>query len=124
MLGSSHVRFAPELQQSNSYHYTNIYSYWMNWVILRDALSTACNIMSVAYKGWAGGLTMPLDIANQIVRTVGQTDGHSSPDHTTSQADVKWNINEPQATLLMPFKGLTASIMVLCDLTGSTKGCL
>ena len=29
-----------------------------------------------------------------------------------------------QATLLMPLKGLTGSIMVLSDLTGSTKGCL
>jgi len=46
-------------------------------------------------KGWVGGkgvgrvegrvgrLTMPVDTANQVVCTVGQTDGHSSPDHIT-----------------------------------------
>jgi len=47
----------------------------MDWLILRDALNTACNIMSAAYKGmggWegvrrvegVGGLTMPVDTAN------------------------------------------------------------
>jgi len=71
-----------------------------------------------------GGLMMPLDTADQVVCIVGQTDGHSSPDHTTSQADVQWNRNGPQATLLMPLKGFTGSIMVLHDLTGLTKGCL
>jgi len=42
---------------------------------------------------------MPVDTADQVVCTVGQTDGHSSPDHTTSQADIKWNSLGPQATL-------------------------
>ena len=31
---------------------------------------------------------MPVDIANQVVYTLGQTDGHSSLDHATSQADI------------------------------------
>jgi len=38
---------------------------------------------------------------------VGQTDGHSSPYHTTSCADIQWDRIGPQATLLMPLKGLT-----------------
>jgi len=86
---------------------------------LRGALNT---ITSPVYNrmGWVDGLTMPLDTANKVVYTVGQTDGHSSPDHTTSRADVQLDRIGPQATLLMPLKGLTGSIMVLCDLTGST----
>jgi len=31
-----------------------IYSYWLNWLVLRDVLNTTCNIMSATYKGWAG----------------------------------------------------------------------
>jgi len=38
-----------------------------------------------------GGLTMLLVTSDQIVCTVGQTDGHSSPDHTMSCADVQWD---------------------------------
>jgi len=75
-------------------------------------------------EGWVGGLMMPVDTANQVVCTVGQTDSHSNPDHTTSRADVQWNIIGPQVTLLMPLKGLAGLLMVLHDLTGSTKGCL
>jgi len=111
---------------------------WLDWLVLRDVLNTACNIMSAAYKGvggkggrrvrrveeWVSELTLPVDTANQVVCTVGQTDGHSSPDHTMSQADVQWNRIRPQATLLMPLNGLTGSVLVLHDLTGSTKGCL
>jgi len=41
------------------------------------------------------------DTGDQIVCTVGQTDGHSSPDHTMRRADIKWNCLAPQATLLM-----------------------
>jgi len=87
--------------------------------------------MSAMYKevggweGWrerVGRLTMPIDMDDQVVCIVGQTDGHSSPDHTTSHAEVQWDRIRPQATLLMPLKGLTGSIMVLCDLTGSTTG--
>jgi len=36
-------------------------------------------------------LMMLSDTGNQFVCTVGQTDGHSSPDHTTRRADIKWN---------------------------------
>jgi len=42
-----------------------IYSYWLNWLVLRDFLNTACNITSAAYKGWAGG------------REVGRVEGES-----------------------------------------------
>jgi len=71
--------------------------------------------------GWAGRPSMSLDTADQA-GTVGQTDGHRCPDHTTNQADVQCNRIGPQATLLMPLKGLTGSVFVLCDLTGLTKG--
>jgi len=60
MLGSSHVRFAPEIySEIYSYHYTNIYSCWLNWLVLRDILKTVCNIMNAMYKGvgergWGG----------------------------------------------------------------------
>jgi len=106
----------------------------MNWLILRDVLNTACNIMSVTYKGvegvrggwggWVGGLTMPVDIPDQAVCTVGQTDGHSNPDHSTRRADVKWNSLEPHATLLMPSSDPTGSVMALHGLIGLTKSCL
>jgi len=92
----------------------------MDWLVLRDVLKTACNITSATYKGRVGGLMMSTDTDDQVVCTVDQTDSHSSPYHTTSCADVQWDRIGPQAILLMPFKGLTGSIMVLCDLTGST----
>jgi len=41
------------------------------------------------------------DIDDKVVCTVGQTDAHSSPDHTTRRVDVEWNSLGPQATLLM-----------------------
>jgi len=50
---------------------------------------------------WVGGLTMPSDTDDLVVYTVGQTDGHSIPDHTTRRADIEWNRLGPQATLLM-----------------------
>jgi len=61
-------------------------------------------------RGWAGGrgvgrvggLMMPSDTGNQVVCTVGQTDGYSNPDHTMRRADVEWNGLGPHATLLMP----------------------
>jgi len=74
--------------------------------------------------GRVGGLMMPVVTGDQVVCTVGQTDGHSSPDHTTSSADIQWDRIGPQATLLMPFKGLTGSIIVLRNLTASTTSCL
>jgi len=77
--------------------------------------------MNAMYEGF---FTMPVDTGDQVMCTVGQTDGHNSPDYTTSHADVQWGKIGPKATLLMPFKGLTGSIMVLCDLTESTTGCL
>ena len=55
----------------------------MDWLIMRDALNTACNIASATFKG------------------EGQTGVHSSPDHITRRTDVKWNSLGPQATLLM-----------------------
>jgi len=58
-------------------------------------------------RGWVGGrgregggLTLLVDTADQAVCPVDQTCGHSSPDHTTSQADVQWNSLGPQATPL------------------------
>jgi len=51
--------------------------------------------------GRVGGLMMLSDTGDQVVCTVGQTDGHSSPDHTMRRADIKWNSLGPQATLLM-----------------------
>jgi len=74
------------------------------------------------WVGRVGGLTMLLDTGDQVVCTVGQTDGHSSPDHTTNHAEVQWDKIGPQATLLIPLKGLIGSIMALHDLTGSTTG--
>jgi len=46
---------------------------------------------------------VPVDAANQVMYmcTVGQTDGHSNPDHTMRRADIKWNSLGPQATLLI-----------------------
>jgi len=64
------------------------------------------------------------DTDDQVVCTVGQIDGCSSPYHTTSYAGMQWDRIGPQATLLMPLKGLTGSIMVLHDLIGSKTGCL
>jgi len=98
---------------------------------LRDALKTVSNIMSAMHKGvgewggWrgrAGRLTMPSDTGDQVVCTLGQTDDHSSSYHITCYADVQWDRIGPQAILLMPLKGLTESIMVLRDLTGSKTG--
>jgi len=53
--------------------------------------------MSAVYKGmggWEGGnriLMMPSDTGDQVVCTVGQTDGHSRPDNTTNHADIQWD---------------------------------
>jgi len=80
---------------------------------LRDVLNTACNNTSAAYKvvgRWEGvgrvegvGWTNNASIHSQpsCVCTVGQTDGHSNPDHTTGIADIKWNSLGPQATLFI-----------------------
>ena len=119
MLGSSHARFAPEIQQSNSHHYVNIHRYWLDWLALRDILKTACNITNATYKR-VGGLTVPVDTGDQVMCTVGHTDGHNNPDYSTSRAEIQWDRIGPQATLSMPIKGLTGPIMVLCDFTGST----
>jgi len=54
-------------------------------------------------------VTMLSDTGNRVVCTVGQTYGHSSPDHTTRRADVEWNSLGPQATLLMHPSGPTGS---------------
>jgi len=75
-------------------------------------------------RGRAGGLTMLSDTGDQVVCTVGQTDGHSSPYHATSHAGVQYDKIGPQATLLMPLKSLTGSIVFLRDLTGSKTGYL
>jgi len=73
-------------------------------------------------EGRVSKLMMLSDTGDQVVYTVGQTDGHSSPYHTKSQVDVQWDRIRLQATLLMPLKGLTGTIMVLRDLTGWTTG--
>jgi len=106
----------------------------MDWLILRDVLNTVCNIMSATYKavggGWGewrervGGLMMPVDTTDQVVYTVGQTDGYSSPDHAMRRANVKWNSLGPQATLLMHPSGPKGSVLVLHGLIGSAKSCL
>jgi len=36
------------------------------------------------WGGWVGGLTVLSDTGDQVMCTVGWTDGHSSPDYTTS----------------------------------------
>jgi len=74
------------------------------------------------WGGWVGGLTMLSDTGNQVVCTVGQTDGHSSLHHTTSHAGIQWDRIGPQATPLMPLKSLTGSIVFLRDLTGLKTG--
>jgi len=56
---------------------------------------------------------MLTDTSDQVVCTVGQTDGHSSPDHITKRADVEWNSLGPQAILLMHPSGPTESVLVL-----------
>jgi len=68
-----------------------------------------------------GGLTLPVDTANQVVCPVRQTDGHGNLDHTTSQADIQWSNLGPQATLLMAPSGLTGSVLVLHCLIGPAK---
>jgi len=48
---------------------------------------------------WTGGL-MKFSVTDyQVVCTVGKTDGHSNPDHTTRRADIEWTSLGPQATL-------------------------
>jgi len=75
-------------------------------------------------EGRMGGLTMFSDIGDQVVCTVGQTDSHSSPDHTTRRADVEWKSLGPQATLLMHPSIPTGSELVLHGFIGSAKSCL
>jgi len=41
--------------------------------------------------GWVVGLTLSVDTADQVVSSAGQTNGHSGPDHATSQADIERN---------------------------------
>jgi len=72
-------------------------------------------------RGRVGVLTMPVNTGDQGVCTVGQTDGHSCPDHTMRRADIKWNSLRPQATLLMHPSGPTGSVLVLCGLIGLAK---
>jgi len=64
---------------------------------------------------------LPNSVGDQAVCTVGQTDAHSSPDHTTRRADVEWKSFGPQATLLMRPSGPTVSELVLYDLIESAK---
>jgi len=59
---------------------------------------------------------------DQAVCTVGQTNGHSSPYHATSHTGIQWDRIGPQATLLMPLKSLTGSMVFLLDLTGLKTG--
>jgi len=61
--------------------------------------------MSHTRSGWVGGggwFTMPVDTGNQVMCTVGQTDGHNSPDYTTSRADVQWDRIEPKLPINAP----------------------
>jgi len=83
--------------------------------------------VDAAYKGVemmgerAGRLMMPSNTGDQAVCKVGQTDGHSNPDHTMRRADVKWNNLGPHATLLMLPSGPTGSVMVLHGLIRLAK---
>jgi len=70
------------------------------------------------WRGRVGELMMFSDAGDQVVCTV----GHSSPYHTMSHADIQWDRTGLQATPLMFLKGLTGSIMVLRDFTGSKTG--
>jgi len=72
-------------------------------------------------EGRVGGLMMSPDTGDQDVCTMGRTDGHSSPDHTTRRADVKWNSLGPHATPLMHPSGPTGSELILHGLIGSAK---
>jgi len=76
------------------------------------------------WRGKVGGLTMLSDTDDQVMCTAGQTDGHSSPEHTKRRADVEWYSLRPQATLLMHPSGPTGSVVVLHGLMGSAKSCL
>jgi len=67
-----------------------------------------------------GGLTQPV-AADQAVCPVGQTNAHSSTDHTTSLANIQWSSLAPQTTLLMPLRGLTGSVLTFCGLTVLAK---
>jgi len=69
---------------------------------LRDVLNTACNITSAVVKGWMGGLTLPVDIADIVVCPAGQKVATVALNHTMSRADVLWNRIRPQVTPLMP----------------------
>jgi len=93
----------------------------MDWLILKEVLITVCNIMSAAYKGLGGWVNDAVDTANQVVCTVGQIDGHSSPDHTKRRTDVELNSLEPQATQLMHPSVPTGSVLVMRGLIGLAK---
>jgi len=64
---------------------------------------------------------MLVDTTDQVVCKVGQTDGHSSPDHIMRRADVQWNSLAPQVTLLMHPRSPKGPVLVLLGLIGSTK---
>jgi len=60
--------------------------------------------------------------ADTAMCTLGQTDGHNSHDHTTSQANIEWNSLGPQATLLEPLAASQDSyVLFLRDLIESAK---
>jgi len=71
----------------------------MDWLILRDVLNTACNITNATNKGVemgrVGRLTMSSDTGDKVVCTMGHTDGHSKPDHTTRRAGTVWDHRLP-----------------------------
>jgi len=132
MLDSSHVRFTPEVEYIAIITLTYVYSYLIDWLVLRDVLNTSYNIMSATYKrgGWVGGGGVGGWVNNvsrhswPVVCMVGQKDGHSSPDHATRWADVEWNGLGLPATISMPPSGPTRSVLVSCDLKGLVKSCL
>jgi len=49
MLNSSHIRFAAEIDREIAIIALTYICYWMDWLILRDVLSTACNITNATY---------------------------------------------------------------------------
>jgi len=62
-------------------------SRWEGWGVWRGRVG-----------GWVNDV---LQHKCKFLCTVGQTDGHRNPDHTTRRADIEWNCLGSQATLLM-----------------------
>jgi len=65
--------FCNTLLPNSGYHYTNICSYWLDWLVLRDILNTA------HIRGWVGGWV------NNALRHRQPSCVHSRPDRWPQQ---------------------------------------